>query len=214
MNTLAPKRQEFQGHPYHMVEPSPWPILTSFALLTLTTSGVMYFHGYAHALTLVALGFFSTLFAMILWFRDVSAEGTYLGHHTFAVQKGLSMGVALFIVSEVFFFVSFFWAFYHSALAPTVELGAHWPPQGIEPLSPYEVPLLNTIILLSSGAAITFAHHALIGGNRRGTIVGIILTVVLAALFTALQGFEYVEAPFTIADGAYGSTFFMATGFH
>jgi cytochrome c oxidase subunit 3 len=174
----------------------------------------MYFHGFAHSLTFLALGFFSTLFSMILWFRDVSAEGTHLGHHTFAVQKGLTLGVALFIVSEVFFFVSFFWAFFHSALAPTVELGAHWPPQGIEPLSPYEIPLLNTIILLSSGASVTWAHHSLIQGNRRGTIIGIIITVLLAAVFTALQGFEYVEAPFTIADGVYGSTFFMATGFH
>jgi len=197
-----------------MVEPSPWPILTSFALLTLTTSGVMYFHGYAHALTLVALGFFSTLFAMILWFRDVSAEGTYLGHHTFAVQKGITLGVALFIVSEVFFFVSLFWSFFHSALAPTVELGAHWPPQGIEALSPYEIPLLNTIVLLSSGASVTFAHHSLIQGNRRGTILGIVITLLLAALFTSLQAFEYYEAPFCLADGVYGSTFFMATGFH
>ena len=205
---------QFQGHPYHMVEPSPWPILTSFSLLTLTTSGVMYFHGLNHSLTFLTFGFLATLFSMILWFRDVSAEGTYLGHHTFAVQKGLTLGVALFIVSEVFFFVSFFWAFFHSALAPTVELGAHWPPQGIEPLSPYEIPLLNTIILLSSGAAVTYAHHTLIQGNRRGTIVGIIITVLLAAIFTGFQGFEYVEAPFTIADGVYGSTFFMATGFH
>lgn len=212
--TLRPAAYEFQGHPYHLVEPSPWPLLTSFALLTLTSSGVMYFHGYANALTFVALGFFTTLFAMILWFRDVSAEGAYLGNHTFAVQKGLSLGVALFIVSEVFFFVSFFWAFFHSALAPTVELGAHWPPQGIEALSPYEIPLLNTVILLSSGAAVTYAHHSLIQGNRRGTIIGIVLTVVMAAIFTALQGFEYIEAPFTISDGAYGSTFFMATGFH
>lgn len=211
---MTTSRYNFQGHPYHMVEPSPWPILTSFALLVLTTSGVIYFHGYAHSLTLLVLGFFATLFAMILWFRDVSAEGTYLGHHTFAVQKGLSLGVALFIVSEVFFFISFFWAFYHSALAPTVELGAHWPPQGIEPLSPYEVPLLNTIILLSSGAAVTYAHHSLIQGNRRGTIIGIIITVVMALLFTALQGVEYQNAPFCLADGAYGSTFYMATGFH
>jgi cytochrome c oxidase subunit 3 len=207
-------RSNFQGHPYHMVEPSPWPILTSFALLTLTTSGVMYFHGYVYSTTLVTAGAISTILAMILWFRDVSAEGTYLGHHTFAVQKGLSIGFALFVVSEVFFFLSLFWAYFHSALAPTIELGAHWPPQGIEPLSPYEIPLLNTIILLSSGASVTYAHHSLIQGARRGTIVGIIITVVLAVVFTALQGLEYQNAPFTIADAVYGSTFFMATGFH
>ena len=211
---MSLNRHSYQGHPYHLVEPSPWPLLTSFALLTLTTSAVMYFHGYAHGLTLVGFGFFATLFAMVLWFRDVSAEGAYLGNHTFAVQKGLTLGVALFIVSEVFFFLSLFWAFFHSALAPTVELGSHWPPQGIDALSPYEIPLLNTIILLSSGAAVTYAHHSLIQGNRRGTILGIVVTVILAAIFTALQGVEYMNAGFTIADGAYGSTFYMATGFH
>ena len=103
---------------------------------------------------------------------------------------------------------------FHSALAPTVELGSHWPPQGIDALSPYEIPLLNTIILLSSGAAVTYAHHSLIQGNRKGVLLGIILTVVLAVIFTGLQGLEYYEAPFTISDGAYGSTFFFATGFH
>lgn len=85
---------------------------------------------------------------------------------------------------------------------------------GIDPLNPFEIPLLNTILLLSSGASVTYAHHSLIEGNRRGTILGIIITIVLAALFTALQGYEYHEAPFTLADSVYGSTFFFATGFH
>ena len=105
------------------------------------------------------------------------------------------------------------WYDFHSALAPTVDLGTHWPPQGIDPLNPFEIPLLNTILLLSSGASVTYAHHSLIEGNRRGTLLGIIITIILAVIFTALQGFEYYEAPFTIADGAYGSTFFFATGF-
>jgi cytochrome c oxidase subunit 3 len=212
------QRTQFQFHPYHLVDPSPWPLLTSFALLTLTLSAVMYFNGYGAMVggggTLLTLGFLATLFAMILWFRDVAAEGSFLGNHTFAVQKGLNLGVALFIVSEVFFFISIFWAYFHSALAPTVELGAHWPPAGIDPLNPFEIPLLNTIILLSSGATVTYAHHSLIQGNRKGVLLGIILTVVLAFIFTGLQGLEYYEAPFTISDGAYGSTFFFATGFH
>lgn len=108
MNNLT--RTQFQAHPYHLVEPSPWPLLTSFALLTLTSSAVMYFNGYANGGLFLTLGFLATLFAMILWFRDVVTEGTYLGDHTAAVQKGLNMGVALFIVSEIFFFVSIFWA--------------------------------------------------------------------------------------------------------
>ena len=207
-------RTAFQFHPYHLVDPSPWPLLTSFTLLTLTMSAAMYFNGYANGGTLLTMGFLATLFAMILWFRDVAAEGSFLGNHTFAVQKGLNLGVALFIVSEIFFFISIFWAYFHSALAPTVELGAHWPPAGIDPLNPFEIPLLNTIILLSSGATVTYAHHSLIQGNRKGTLLGIILTIVLALVFTGLQGLEYYEAPFTISDGAYGSTFFFATGFH
>lgn len=207
------ERSKFQAHPYHLVDPSPWPLITSFALLTLTLSAVLYFNGYRSGLGVV-LGFLSTLFAMILWFRDVSAEGALMGNHTLAVQKGLNLGVALFIISEVFFFISIFWAYFHSALAPTVELGAHWPPAGIDPLNPFEIPLLNTIILLSSGATITYAHHSLIQGNRKGVLLGIILTIVLAIVFTRLQGLEYHERPFTIADGAYGRTFFFATGFH
>lgn len=213
-NNIGNTRRAYQFHPYHLVDPSPWPLITSFALLTLTLSAVMYFNGYANGGTLLSLGFLATLFAMILWFRDVAAEGSFMGNHTFAVQKGLNLGVALFIVSEIFFFISIFWAYFHSALAPTVELGAHWPPAGIDPLNPFEIPLLNTIILLSSGATVTYAHHSLIQGNRKGVLLGILLTVFLAIIFTGLQGLEYYEAPFTISDGAYGSTFFFATGFH
>lgn len=144
-------RAQFQAHPFHLVEPSPWPLVTSFALLTLTISGVMTMHGYAFGGYLTLIGFLSVVGSMIFWFRDIIAEGTYQGSHTFAVQKGLTIGVALFIVSEVFFFLSIFWAFFHSSLAPTVELGGHWPPKGIEAINAFELPLLNTVLLLSSG---------------------------------------------------------------
>lgn len=207
-------RHSFQAHPFHMVEPSPWPLLTSFAVLSMMVGAVLYFNGIANGEMLLTLGFLSTLFSFILWFRDVTTEGTYLGDHTLIVQKGLTMGVALFIVTEVFFFVSIFWAYFHSSLAPTVELGSHWPPAGIEALNPFAIPLLNTILLLSSGATVTYAHHALIQGNRGATILGTAMTIVLAVVFTALQGVEYMDAGFTIADGAYGSCFFFATGFH
>ena len=139
---------------------------------------------------------------------------TFTGNHTTIVQKGLNLGFILFVASEVMFFVSIFWAYFHSSLAPTVDLGSVWPPAGIEPLNPFEIPLLNTILLLSSGATVTYAHHSLIQGNRAGTIYGLIATILLAIAFTSLQGYEYVNAGFTIADSAYGSTFFIATGFH
>lgn len=139
---------------------------------------------------------------------------TYLGDHTLAVQKGLNLGVILFIVSEAMFFVAIFWAFFHSALTPTVELGAQWPPVGIEPVNPFELPLLNTILLLSSGATVTWAHHSVIQGERVGSLYGSLATVLLAVIFTVFQAIEYSVSSFTISDGAFGTCFFFGTGFH
>ena len=120
----------------------------------------------------------------------------------------------LFITSEVFFFLRFFWAYFHARLAPNVEVGSVWPPAGVIPFNPFGVPLLNTIILVSSGVRVTWAHHALIVGDFNQTTVGLIITVALGVYFTILQGYEYYEASFSLAEGVYGSTFFIATGFH
>lgn len=207
-------RNKFQIHPFHIVEPSPWPLLTSMALLSFTFSGVLYFHTISNGGILFFLSFIVLFISIILWFRDVSIEGSYLGEHTFAVQKGLIIGISLFILSELIFFFGIFWAFFHSALAPTVELGNSWPPAGIETINPFAIPLLNTALLLSSGATITYSHHGLINGDRYSSILGALLTVILAVFFTSLQGFEYLQAPFTIADGVYGSLFYFSTLIH
>jgi cytochrome c oxidase subunit 3 len=207
-------RNQFQSFPYHLVDPSPWPILVSFSLLSLTLGAVMYMQGFTYGGQLISLGFTLTAFGMILWFRDVITEGTYLGHHTIQVQKGLSIGVVLFIVSEVFAFLSVFWAFFHSSLSPTIEIGGVWPPQGITPLDPFAIPLLNTILLLSSGAFVTYGHHALIQGDRRGAILGTLLTIIFAIIFTALQYYEYSESSFTMSDSVYGTVFYASTGLH
>lgn len=201
-------------HGYHLVNPSPWPLLGSMGTFSLMVGGVLYFHRYAYAEILMLSGLVLVIATMAVWWRDVIREATYQGHHTLAVQKGLKLGVLLFILSEVMFFVSFFWGFFHSALAPTIELGSVWPPVGITPLNAFEVPLLNTAILLSSGASVTWSHHAIMSGNRKDTILGLVITVFLGVIFTILQALEYYEATFTIADSVYGTTFYVATGFH
>jgi len=205
-------RSNFQAHPFHLVSPSPWPLYTSISLLCLTTSAVLSFHLFYNAEYILTLSFISLVLSMTFWFRDIIAEGTYIGNHTLAVQRGLNMGVALFIVSEALFFVAIFWTFFHSALSPTVELGAMWPPMGIEAIDPFELPLANTVILLASGFTVTYSHHYLINGNRKRSLYGLIYTVILAIIFTGLQGIEYSVSTFTISDGAFGSCFYFGTG--
>lgn len=208
------RRSSFQAHPFHLVSPSPWPVNTSVSLLNTTISAALTFHLFIQKITTVIFAILSLIYSMSLWFRDVISEGTYLGNHTLAVQKGLNMGVALFIASEALFFLAIFWAFFHSALSPTVELGASWPPMGIQSINPFELPLLNTIILLSSGVTVTYAHHCLIQGNRHGSLYGLLYTIILAIIFTWFQGVEYTVSSFTISDGTFASCFYFSTGFH
>ncbi len=197
-----------------MVAPSPWPLFTSISLLSLTISGAFSMHYFFDIGIYFFLSLFILIYSMSLWFRDVIVEGTYLGHHTLAVQKGINIGVALFIISEVFFFLAVFWAFFHNAISPDVEIGSQWPPLGIQAINPFELPLLNTIILLSSGVTVTYAHHSLIEGNRSGTLYGLLYTIILAIIFTSLQAIEYTVSSFTISDGIFGSCFYFGTGFH
>lgn len=207
-------RSLFQSHPFHLVPPSPWPFNTSVALLNTAVTAALTFHSFFHKINILMFSVISVAYSMGLWFRDVISEGTYLGNHTLAVQRGLNLGVGLFIVSEALFFLAIFWAFFHSALSPTIELGAKWPPMGIDSINPFELPLLNTIILLSSGVTITYAHHSLIQGNRTAALYGSVFTVVLAIVFTGFQGVEYTVSSFTISDGTYTSCFYFGTGFH
>jgi cytochrome c oxidase subunit 3 len=208
------KRRQFQLFPFHLVDQSPWPILASFSVLLMAVSAVMSFHGFDHGGKLLLLGFILTVSVMALWFRDVITEATFLGDHTFQVRRGLTIGFVLFVISEVFAFLSVFWAFFHSSLSPDIAIGNTWPPLGIVALDPFAIPLLNTILLLSSGAFITWAHHGLIYGNRRAVIYGTIVTIIFAAVFTGLQYFEYREASFTMSDSVFGSAFFASTGLH
>uniref|UniRef100_A0AB38ZGF1 Cytochrome c oxidase subunit 3 n=1 Tax=Lucanus liuyei TaxID=2952596 RepID=A0AB38ZGF1_9SCAR len=201
-----------KNHPYHLVDVSPWPILGALSAMISMVGIIKWFHMFN--VNLMLLGLSITSLIMYQWWRDISRESTFQGLHTFRVTMGLRWGMILFITSEVFFFISFFWGFFHSSLAPSIELGMNWPPKGVIPFNPIEIPLLNTLILLSSGMTVTWAHHSLMENNFNQATQSLILTVILGIYFSVLQGYEYIEAPFTIADAAYGSTFFMATGFH
>jgi cytochrome c oxidase subunit 3 len=205
----------FKGHTsenFHLVTPSPWPILTAHSTFALMTGIVAYMHGYLNSTIYVFTGLLLVLVCMGLWFRDIVRESTFEGNHTARVQLGLRLGMILFIISEVMFFFAFFWAFGHSSLAPAVQIGCVWPPKGIETFSAFGIPFLNTVILLSSGATVTWSHHAILAGNRAEAIYGLVATIVLALIFTGFQAYEYLHASFTISDSVYGSSFFMTTG--
>jgi len=197
-----------------MVDPSPWPLIAAFSALMLTFGTVLFMHGYKGGSFLAQLGFLMILFVMFVWWRDIIREALYEGQHTESVQNGLKLGVILFIVSEICFFAAFFWAFFHSSLNPTPAIGSVWPPAYIVTLDPWQIPLLNTVLLLSSGATVTWAHHSIVAGEKKEAVLALIFTIILAIIFTSLQVFEYISAPFSISDGVYGSSFYLTTGFH
>ena len=210
-------------HDYHLVDPSPWPIVGSVAALVLAVGLISWMHKmYAAAPVVFAAGAIGVLYTMFAWWRDVIREAEHKGDHTRVVQISHRYGMILFIASEVMFFVAWFWAYFSSALFPadlhhvarTELFGGVWPPKGIETFDPWHLPLLNTLILLTSGTTVTWAHHALLHGDRKGLKWGLICTVILGALFTCVQAYEYGHAAFHYAGHIYGATFFMATGFH
>jgi len=206
--------KRYLKHPFHIVDPSPWPFFSSFGAFSTVVGFVMTAHFYDKGSLLMKLGLLFLLLCSIFWWRDVVRESTFEGQHTFYVRQGLRMGMILFIVSEAMLFFAFFWAFFHSSLNPTPELGAVWPPKGIEALNPFHVPLLNTFVLLNSGAFVTWAHYSLLAGYRKQTINSLLFTIILAMFFTCLQALEYAQASFNISDSVYGSVFYMTTGLH
>ena len=203
-------------HPYHLVDPSPWPLLTSLAVGLMVTGLIVQMH--AGVMWMLILGAACTFACMFGWWRDVVKESMTPGLHTPVVRLGMRYGMVLFIASEVMFFVAFFWAYFHFALYPEHVLGAAnpvWPPEGIKTFDPFHLPFLNTLVLLLSGCTVTWAHHALLNNDRKGMITGLALTVFLGVVFTCLQIWEYMVAPFPFRDGGiYPSIFFLATGFH
>jgi len=203
-----------QKHPFHIVDPSPWPFVASMGAFFTVMGLVLYMHFFTKGFLLLSIGLITLFSTAAFWWRDVVREATFEGNHTTYVIKGLKMGMILFIVSEAMLFFAFFWAFFHSSLNPTLEIGCVWPPKGIHAINPFHVPLLNTFVLVNSGAFITWAHYSLLAGYRKQTINALIYTIALALFFTFLQGVEYAKAPFNISDSVYGSVFYMTTGLH
>jgi len=169
---------------------------------------------YGHGPLLLIFGLALLLLSCGGWWASVIREATYGGFHTLRVQSGLRAGILLFIVSEIFFFLGFFWAYLHCSLSPNIELGSTWPPPGVSPIFPFSVPLLNTVVLLSSGLTITYSHSCLLASSAVPSIFSLLLTILLGLFFSVLQAYEYYLCRFCISDSAYGSCFFLATGFH
>jgi cytochrome c oxidase subunit 3 len=200
------------SHPYHLVNPSPWPLAGAVAAFITAYGAVTYFHDRNAPWVLLA-GFVLVLLTMVGWWRDVVREAQVEHAHTEVVRHGLRVGMVLFIASEVMFFAAFFWAFFNGALGVNPQV-TEWPPQGIQPMHTWTIPFLNTLILLSSGYAVHRAEHGLKVGHRNVLKLGLLIGVVLGALFLSLQIYEYGEATFGFTQGVYPSVFYMATGFH
>ncbi len=202
--------------PYHLVDPSPWPLLAALGAGLMLSGIVLAAHFGSYPLLIV--GVVVVLAVATAWWRDVWRESRTPGLHTPVVRLGLRYGMLFFISSEVMFFVAFFWAFFNFALYPEHVAGAavpQWPPAGIQTFDPFHLPFLNTMILLLSGCSVTWAHHALLEGDRRGLVMGLGCTILLGLSFSGFQALEYSDAPFKFAGGGvYPSVFFLATGFH
>jgi cytochrome c oxidase subunit 3 len=209
-----------KNHDYHILDPDWMPFLGSVSAVTMTSGGVMTMHPeWAGSLGkyVLLLGFSGILLTFYLWWSKVIKEA-HEGHHTPVVQLHLRYGMITFIASEVMFFVGWFWAFFDFALFPNVlteVTGGVFPSKAIEAvMDPFDLPLLNTLILLCSGTTVTWAHHSLIHGDRDGLKKGLWATIILGALFSAIQAYEYAHAPFAFGGNTYSSAFYMATGFH
>jgi len=214
------------NHDYHLVNPSPWPLVGSISAFVLAVGAIFWMKnlkmfGLHAGPYIFGAGLIGVLYVMIAWWADVIHEAE-TGDHTRVVQLSHRYGMILFISSEVMFFVAWFWAFFDASLFSNEAIqysrveftGGHWPPKGIEVLDPWHLPLLNTLLLLTSGTTVTWAHHALLNNDREGLKKGLLATIVLGMIFSFVQAYEYAHAPFAFKNSIYGSTFFMATGFH
>lgn len=201
-------------HLFHLVAPSPWPFFVSLSICELLSGFVFYFHRIEMGSFILIIGLLTLIFCVFSWFRDIIEESSFLGYHTLVVKRGLILGFFLFIISEIMLFFGFFWAFFHSALSPDIFLGGEWPFVGIDPISVYNFPFFNTILLITSGFSITWAHRAVAIRSFSNLIDSLLITIFLGFFFVFLQCSEYYEATFNFDDSIYSCTFYMLTGLH
>jgi len=215
VKTLLKKKKIFlqtQKHPFHVLEASPLPFMISLCSLILTVGFVEYMH--FSSIWNFLIGLFSLIAVMFMWFFDVINEATFGGYHTSPVVANLRFGFLLFVLTEVMFFLSFFWSFFHFSLAPSIFIGMQWPPEGLAIINPLGLPLFNTILLLYSSYLVTYSHKAMVSHLWKDSQVGLFLAILCGIFFIGVQGYEYVAAPFSINDSVYGSVFYILTGCH
>nr|YP_010154769.1 cytochrome c oxidase subunit III [Amegilla calceifera]QQX28004.1 cytochrome c oxidase subunit 3 [Amegilla calceifera] len=198
--------------PFHMVTPSPWPFFMSLSAMNMMISMVYWF--YFSSSVFMFMNMLVNMLILYQWWRDVVRESMFQGCHTLSVVNFLKFSMLLFIISELFFFISFFWTYFHNCVSPGIEIGGIWPPKMVDQFNPYDIPLLNSIILISSGVTVSWSHYCLLNNNYSGTKDGLMITILLGVYFTIIQYIEYYESSFTINDSIFGSIFFMSTGFH
>lgn len=202
------------AHSYHLVTNSPWPLTTAISIFSMLIGTTLFLHNKIGGIEITSLSLISLFLSLYFWWKDVIIEGTYRGEHTDKVQKGITLGFILFVISEICVFFSLFFAYFYNALVPSIEVGGLWPPIGIMTLDYKSVPLLNTLILLCSGFSITACHNYIINKQYSNSFFFLFITILLGSIFTYFQYFEYFNSFFTISDSVFGSSFFILTGCH
>nr|DBA43746.1 TPA_asm: COX3 [Bombus skorikovi] len=201
-----------KNFPFHMVTLSPWPIMISFNLMNLMLSLISWI--YLQNFFFLMFNLFNFMMTLMMWFRDIIRESTFQGHHSFYITYMLKFSMIMLIISELFFFISFFWTFFHNSMSPSIEINLSWPPKMIHFFNPLEIPLLNSISLILSGLTVTISHYYLLNNNFKLSILYLMLTILLGTYFNMMQIFEYSNSSFCINDSIYGSIFYLSTGFH
>ena len=201
-----------KNFPFHIVTISPWPIISSINLLNLILRTILWI--YLNNLTLIIINLIILILVSLIWFRDIIRERTFQGIHSLSVISLIKFRIIIFIISELFFFISFFLTFFHNSISPSIEINFSWPPSIIKFFNPFEIPLLNSIILIISGFTVTLRHYNLLNNKSKSRIINLIFTIILGFYFNIIQIFEYYNSFFCINDRIFGSIFYLSTGFH